>query len=67
LRRLAVGCPQLLRRSVSNRYERPGHDPVEEIGLPRLEGDQTTEHVEKVQEVRAGRLAIASTNAADSC
>jgi hypothetical protein len=29
----------------------PRHDPVEQIGLPRLERDQPPEHIEQVQQV----------------
>ena len=32
-----------------DRDERPRHDPVEQIGLPRLERDEPAEHVEEVQ------------------
>ena len=50
MRRLVVRCPRLLFTIVvGDGDERPRHDPVQQIGLPRLERDQPAEHVEEVK------------------
>jgi hypothetical protein len=37
--------------------ERPSHDPVKQVGLPRLDRDQPAQRVEKVQDERARQVA----------
>src|SRR5229473_2840641 len=52
LRRLVARYPRLLFTAVvGDGDDRRRHDPVQQIGLPRLERDQPAEHVEEVQEV----------------
>ena len=51
MRRLLASCPRLLSTIIVDGMERPRHDPVHEIGLPRLKRNQPAEYVEEVQQV----------------
>jgi hypothetical protein len=42
------GSPSVV---VGDGDDRPRHDPVQQIGLPRLERDQPAEHIEEIQQV----------------
>ena len=60
-RRLVAGCPRLL-VNIADGHDRPRHDPVEQIGLPRFERNQPAEDVEEQERLGASVLSTRSSD-----